>query len=187
LTDKELLESDFTQAQVEEIKKQLINSALMDLNGVVKIDITDKELEECLSLDNNKNVAIQVIKKSRYINMYKLLKATNLSENDYLRIAANQILVDIQGGDILYQIFTSNILQESPDKEAPFLEFIQRTCQDVDVMGHNKPLQPGCGGFGIRNFLTLFFICGDHEIHESAGCSTKVRRRKKYRNGKKND
>lgn len=38
----------------------------------------------------------------------------------------NKILVDVQGEDLLYQIFTSNILQRKAGQEAPFLEFIQR-------------------------------------------------------------
>jgi hypothetical protein len=59
-------------------------------------------------------------------------------------------LVDIQGEDLLYQIFTSNILQRRAGEEAPFFEFIQRVCSSCTA------IKPGCGGFGIRNFLTLF-------------------------------
>jgi hypothetical protein len=69
----------------------------------------------------------------------------------------NKVLVDIQGGDLLYQIFTSNILQRKAGEEAPFLEFIQRVCSEKkNEDGSCKPIKPGCGGFGIRNFLTLF-------------------------------
>ena len=82
------------------------------------------------------------------------------------------------------QIFTSNILQNKPGEEvgvvlvcighigdtvsqAPFLEFIERRCsQHVGADGTPKPIRAGCGGFGIRNFLTLFlsievqyFVC----------------------------
>merc|ERR1712038_1526618 len=36
-------------------------------------------------------------------------------------------------------------------------ETIQRICGDtVDKDGNIAPFKPGCGGFGIRNFLTLF-------------------------------
>ena len=44
----------------------------------------------------------------------------------------------------------------------PFLEFIQRVCAQCSVDGGKEeedactPIRPGCGGFGIRNFLTLF-------------------------------
>ena len=41
--------------------------------------------------------------------------------------------------------------------QAPFLEFIERVCaQCTDGSGSCQPIRPGCGGFGIRNFLTLF-------------------------------
>jgi hypothetical protein len=98
-----------------------------------------------------------------------------------LKIVQNQILVDIQGKDVLYQIFTANVLQQGmkcsimiiesvtrvnfenikigvrltrieAEDEAPFLEYIQRVC-GLDELSH---FRPGCGGFGIRNFLTLF-------------------------------
>ena len=43
------------------------------------------------------------------------------------------------------------------ETEAPFLEFIQRVCSEqVDGDGVPKKIVPGCGGVGIRNFLTLF-------------------------------
>jgi len=62
-----------------------------------------------------------------------------------------------QGDDLLYQIFTSNILQRNPGDEAPFLEFIQRVCSVCTDDGScAQKVRPGCGGFGIRNFLTLF-------------------------------
>ena len=53
------------------------------------------------------------------------------------------------------QIFTSSILQAKPGTEAPFLEFIQRLCAKPKA-GASADIRPGCGGFGIRNFLTLF-------------------------------
>jgi len=155
LSDKALLKCGLTQEKAEQVLQKLAQAGLMDTKGIVKMDITDQELEN-LSLEfPNKNEVITTIKRSRYINMYTLLKE-KLPESEYLKIAKNQVLVDIQGGDILYQIFTANILQDNPNDEAPFLEFIQRTCQSVDVRGNKKTLQAGCGGFGIRNFLTLF-------------------------------
>ena len=54
------------------------------------------------------------------------------------------------------------VLQRTPGTEAPFLEFIQRLCArgcadgDDDGGEAARPIRPGCGGFGIRNFLTLF-------------------------------
>lgn len=91
---------------------------------------------------------LRSIMSSRYHNLYNLL-GDSVSEGEYLGIVRNQILVDIQGGDLLYQIFTSNILQRNAREEAPFFEYIQRVCSKTVI-------KPGCGGFGIRNFLTLF-------------------------------
>ena len=53
------------------------------------------------------------------MHLYKLLR-DHLSESSYLKIVRNKVLVDIQGGDLLYQIFTSNILQRKAGEEAPF-------------------------------------------------------------------
>ena len=81
----------------------------------------------------------------------------HLSEQSYIAIVRNQILVDVQTDDLLFQIFTSNILQRKPQDESPFFEFIQRVCSEcVGPDGCPKKVKPGCGGFGIRNFLTLF-------------------------------
>lgn len=97
---------------------------------------------------DKKEGILAVILRSRYKNLYSLLR-DNISEKQYLGIVRNQILVDIQGDDLLYQIFTCNILQRKSGDEAPFFEFIQRVCSECVI-------KPGCGGFGIRNFLTLF-------------------------------
>ena len=71
------------------------------------------------------------------------------------------------------QIFSAPVLMRDVRDEAPFFEFIQRVCGgarmsggtcadgacgDVAAGGAAAPAaaRPGCGGFGIRNFLTLF-------------------------------
>merc|ERR1712050_374076 len=97
-----------------------------------------------------------VVKRGRYSNLCFLL-GDNLSDETFLRIVKNQVLVDIQGEDILYQIFTCNVMLRQTGQEAPFLEFIQRVCSEkLGPDGQPRALKPGCGGFGIRNFLTLF-------------------------------
>merc|ERR1712113_377527 len=68
------------------------------------------------------------------------------------QIVRNGILVDVQDADILYQIFSKDILQRDPEHEAPFIETIQRVCAQKP----GEKIKPGCGGFGIRNFLALF-------------------------------
>lgn len=136
----------------------LSDRGLVSTSGVVKLELEESDLQCLNAVISGKSLlsAIAVVKKARYSNLYKLLK-DNLCEETYLGIVRNKILVDIQGEDILYQIFTSNILQRNPGEEAPFFEYIQRVCSEqLDLDGNPKKLRPGCGGFGIRNFLTLF-------------------------------
>lgn len=124
-------------------------SNILDEKQISSYDIAD-ELKE------NKDAIIDIILSSRYTNLYNLL-GDNLSEGSYLDIVRNQILVDVQGEDLLFQIFTCSILQKKAGDEAPFLEFIQRVCSECkDENGCAAAIKPGCGGFGIRNFLTLF-------------------------------
>jgi len=105
--------------------------------------------------------------------------AAVLDEATLLSVVRNKILVDVQGGDVLLQIFTQPVLQRQSGQEAPFLEFIQRVCgkinnesapdssglatmpatvTQIEARGSGFPpaYRAGCGGFGIRNFLTLF-------------------------------
>jgi len=157
LSESDLLATGASKEATAKLISHLVNANLMDIGGIVKSDVVDKEIEACIEgvqdadITANKQKLIEAIKRSRYINMYKLLK-DRMTEEEYLNVVSNQVLVDVQGDDILYQIFTANILQENPIDEAPFLEFIQRTCRKVE----GQPIRAGCGGFGIRNFLTLF-------------------------------
>ena len=77
-------------------------------SGILKIDATRAEVEAaCASAPGFGGAAEPIAKavlKSRYSNLYKLLR-DHVSEGTYLRIVRNQILVDIQGDDLLYQIF----------------------------------------------------------------------------------
>jgi 4-hydroxyphenylpyruvate dioxygenase-like putative hemolysin len=99
---------------------------------------------------------VPIILRGRYNNIYKLI-GDGICESTYVNIVRNNILIDVQGKDMLCQIFSSNVLQRAAGDEAPFLEFIQRICYEGnDSQGQPIPMRPGCGGFGIRNFLTLF-------------------------------
>jgi hypothetical protein len=108
------------------------------LRAVLDNGIITESKEEYVT---NRDDILTIISSSRYFNLYSLL-GDAVSEEEYLGIVRNQILVDIQGGDLLYQIFTSNILQRVAGEEAPFFEFIQRVCSKGVV-------KPGCGGFGM--------------------------------------
>jgi hypothetical protein len=165
LTMKQLTEGiigDGSDAVSEECAAQLVagleSSGALSKDGALDLALDnasiDMVLQEKLSGSVNdeytakKDAVLAVILRSRYRNLYSLLR-DHASEETYLGIVRNQILVDVQGDDLLYQIFTANIMQRKTGEEAPFFEFIQRVCSDAKI-------KPGCGGFGVRNFLTLF-------------------------------
>ena len=100
--------------------------------------------------DSLKENALTGLGKTIYFNLYRVLKDT-ISHEKYLGVVENKILLDIQGDDVLFQIFTSEILKEDPGQQCSFLEFIQRVCDPKQTT-----VKGGCGGFGIRNFITLF-------------------------------
>lgn len=155
-----------SQECAQAVMNGLREKSLMEKDGAIALEATremiDGVLQSCLPDEllqeylPTKDQVLEIIARSRYKNMHSLLK-DHLKEETYLSIVRNQILVDIQGEDLLYQIFTANILQRNAGDEAPFLEFIQRVCSEcVGEKGCPKKVRPGCGGFGIRNFLTLF-------------------------------
>lgn len=145
------------------------SSGIIDAEGAVDLGLTENHVSSKLDAamshspsdcqeeyERQKDVILSRILLSRYSNLYKLLR-DNLTEESYLGIVRNCILVDVQGGDLLFQIFTSNILQRVAGEESPFFEYIQRVCSTSSLHdGCEAVLKPGCGGFGIRNFLTLF-------------------------------
>merc|ERR1712113_802286 len=102
------------------------------------------------------NAVAEAVSKSRYYNIHTLL-GDKMDYNTYLLVVRNGILVDIQDADILFQIFSKDILQRDPEHEAPFIETIERICAvKTNPDGSTAKIKPGCGGFGIRNFLALF-------------------------------
>jgi len=136
---------------------------LVDDAGIVKLDLAVGSVASSIRSANLPGLsesmllaAAQVVERARYSNLYSLLR-DHLNEEQYIEVVRNQILVDIKGEDCLYQIFTAPVLNAAPGEEAPFLEFIQRVCSNkCGPDGCALPVKPGCGGFGIRNFLTLF-------------------------------
>ena len=130
----------------------------MTSDGAVALDMSQRQMDDVLAAHlpeslmpeyhKHKSKILDKISFSRYKNMHSLL-GHHVSESTYLAIVRNQILVDIQGDDLLYQIFTCNILQRRAGEEAPFLEFIQRVCSEcLDAKGCPQKIRPGCGGFG---------------------------------------
>merc|ERR1712080_357475 len=146
------------------ILDELIKAKYVAEDGIVSLEITNDNIASIASSlegfqeEFNKHLTqIQVaVKRGIYNNLYRLLE-NKLDDTEYLKVVKNKILVDIQGRDILYQIFSSCVMQRTHGAEAPFLETIQRICGDYkDKKGNSLPIKAGCGGFGIRNFLTLF-------------------------------
>lgn len=129
---------------------------LIDRGGVVKFDLKRDEAWAVLKAwrpdisDTELKHLAELVLQGRYSNMTDLL-GDRFTEDEYLTIIENQILVDIQGHDALLQIFTNPLMLTEQGQQWPFLEFIQRVCDKNAI-----EMKPGCGGFGIRNFLTLF-------------------------------
>ena len=150
-------------AMIPVLMSALESAGIIDCTGIVlDLNIAPATINAALSGSDIPNYAqhattiCDAVMFSRYVNLYKLL-GDHVKEDTYLCIVRNKILVDVQAGDLLYQIFTSTVLQREVGQEAPFLEFIQRVCScQTNDDGTCKPIKPGCGGFGIRNFLTLF-------------------------------
>ncbi len=119
-----------------------------DINDI--LDSTSNHWSATLqeSYEVNKVAICAAILSSRYRNLCGLLR-NHVSDTTYMGIVRNEILVDVQGDDILYQIFTCNILQRNTGDEAPFFEFIQRVCSECQEEGGCPvKIKPGCGGFG---------------------------------------
>merc|ERR1712137_86320 len=141
----------------DHVLQALEEAKLVSFVGCVNYDVTDEQITNAVAgvsgVEAHTESIIQVVKQARYNTLYRLLK-DNLSEEEYLRIVKNQVLVDIQGRDVLFQIFTKSILQDATE-ESPFIEFIERRCLGASTE-EAEFMTPGCGGFGIRNFIALF-------------------------------
>jgi hypothetical protein len=166
LTIQQMTDKGVSSAMADAVLEACEHLHIVACDGAVDLDLEREEIDRRLrkhmlyefldEYNESTDVILDTILKSRYINLHTLLEH-HVSEESYLGIVRNQILVDVQGDDLLYQIFTSNILQRQAGEEAPFLEFIQRVCSECrDQDGCPVKVKPGCGGFGIRNFLTLF-------------------------------
>jgi len=163
----ELLEpgtSGLADTDAEAVITSLRDAHLIDSAGAMDLEADDDAIDQALggasvyadASTGTKRMIHRTLRRSCYVNLWKLM-GDQLTEETYLRVVRNKILIDVQGEDVLMQIFTSVILQRKPGTEAPFLEFIQRVCaQCADGADTCEPIRPGCGGFGIRNFLTLF-------------------------------
>jgi len=173
IAEKLAADADISLHLAETCIAKLHEAGLVDAADVVDLDASIADVVAALPRGASPELAKHVL-RARYSNLHALLR-DRLTEEQYLEIVRNNILVDVQGGDLLLQIFTSKILTRTPRDEGPFLEFIERVCysQPDPASGARKPLKPGCGGFGIRNFLTLFLSI---EVTEAAAAREAARR-----------
>lgn len=134
-------------------------TGIISVDGAVDLSLTHADLDQKFTVEDlewdedvknffwgHKGDIFHGILSSRYCNIYALL-GDQISEEQYIGIVRNKVLVDVQGSAVLYQIFTCNILQRHSGEEAPFFEFIQRVCPPSA-----SKIKPGCGGFG--------YVCG---------------------------
>jgi len=160
-TDEQADTLRLDEAEAAEVLAALRAAGLCDGTGAVDLEADDDAITSALRPTScfavKGGLALRIVRRSRFVNLWKLLR-DQLEEEEYLTIVRNRILIDVQGEDVLMQIFTSVVLQRTPGTEAPFLEFIERVCARCreGAEGCPMPVRPGCGGFGIRNFLTLF-------------------------------
>ena len=134
-------------AMAQKVLASLKAASVVDASDIVDLDVSKEKIMAALPEGCDEDLVIHIL-RARYGNLYALLR-DNIGEETYLRIVRNNVLVDVQGEDLLMQIFTSSILQRAPGEEAPFLEFIQRVCSDRKdpVSGEPRPIKAGCGGF----------------------------------------
>ena len=153
-----------SEADAAEVMRALRDAELMDETGAMDLEASADAVGAALAVHSTayksakpatRAMVVRVVCRSRFVNLWKLMR-DQLPEATYMTIVRNKILIDVQGDDVLMQIFTCVVLQRKPGTEAPFLEFIQRVCAECDDGAECRPIKPGCGGFGIRNFLTLF-------------------------------
>lgn len=171
LTAKRLIQEGLSEDAAQRCLTTLREANIVDSRDVVAFESTPAQVAAALPKDLVTDHLVSIVLRARYGNLYSLLRE-HVNEESYLRMVRNNILVDIQGQDLLLQIFTSKVLQRQDGEEAPFLEFIERVCSDcLDSKGCPKPIKPGCGGFGIRNFLTLFLSI---EVSKAATARTEA-------------
>lgn len=179
LTQKDLEMEDETSSLPKSILDILREANILAKDGAVDLEVDRDTISAVIETGlRNSDLSNQFLEKSdylldriclsRYRNLYSLL-GSHASEQMYLAIVRNQILVDIQGEDLLYQIFTANILQKQATDEAPFLEFIQRVCSEcLDENGCPAIIKPGCGGFGKCH--RSLCLCGSNKAHLLQTC-----------------
>ena len=136
----DLTNAGISEATANAVEEALQAAGLVSKTGIVEMSIDNAAIQAALSglkgaakaeAGKQAETVNTIVKRGRYANMYNLLRDT-LSENTYIQIVQNKILVDVQGGDILYQIFTQSIMQVT--SHAPWLSAARASAGAQRVM-----------------------------------------------------
>lgn len=150
----------------ENVLNICVDERITSPDGAVDLDISKEALLSILDqriidtalrheyIQHRERIADAIL-TSRYSNLYSLLR-NHVSESTYLDLVKNKILCDVQGQDVLYQIFTCKILFKNAADEAPFFEFIQRVCSECESE-NGCPTKVKAGAFQCkeRNLITF--------------------------------
>jgi hypothetical protein len=98
--------------RVPQVVSALRAAGLVDGAGALSLDADAAELEDALADGSpayaaasapTREMVQAVLRRSRYVNLWPLL-GEQLDEGEYLRLVRNQILIDVQGEDVLMQV-----------------------------------------------------------------------------------
>merc|ERR1719502_1066843 len=118
--------------EAEEVITALVRAGVCNPDGAVSLDVEAATIASHLTVESpffrvalkeTREMIVRVALRSRYINLWRLLHDA-LPEPAYLTIVRNQILIDVQGSDVLMQIFTSQVLQRAAGEESFFFEVL---------------------------------------------------------------
>ena len=99
-------------------------AGIVDAAGAMSLDADEAAVHEALNAvagyhkasAPTQAVVQRALRRSIYVNLWKLM-GDQLTEAIYLSIVRNKILIDVQGEDVLMQIFTCVVLQREPGTE----------------------------------------------------------------------
>ena len=128
--DGELLTADcpngLTEEEAIEVISALRAAGLVDSAGALSLGADAAALDAALLTGapaywadapaGTRAMVHAVLRRSCFVNLWKLM-GDQLTEETYLSIVRNKILIDVQGEDVLMQIFTNVVLQREAGTE----------------------------------------------------------------------
>ena len=110
---------------------------IVDVIGIVGLDATAEMVKAALPAGVPGSV-LEFVLRSRYRNLCPLLR-DQVNEDVYMRMVRINILVDVQGEDLLMRTFTSKVLSGAPNVEVR-VEVLGEG-READVAIHEKEVQ----------------------------------------------